>query len=190
VAALAQQKPVTIVFKNMSYAFPPVCACCLAPTTRTEPGKSSRTVGVPLVAGVKKTFHYEFPLCEACDALKRRVRVESSNAGCLPGIAALIALAGGKIAGLRGAAWTACIVAAVLGLVLSVIILNRNGQRTRRKVLSEHPGHPDHCTSLDPVDLCAWESFDSAVFEIKNPEFARVVVESGRARYQGTPKAT
>jgi hypothetical protein len=33
----------------------------------------------------------------------------------------------------------------------------------------------------------AWESFDSAVFEVRNPEFARVVVEAGRAVYQEEP---
>ncbi|APR87322.1 hypothetical protein A7982_12671 [Minicystis rosea] len=173
-----------IVFKSKAYAFPPVCACCLAPTQRTETGTSTRTIGIPMVAAVKKTFSYEYPFCEACAGIKRRFHTESGYSGCLPGIAAIIGLAVGKLAGLRGAAWTACIVAAALGLVLSVVLLNVHGRRARTKVLADNPGHPRYCTGLDPVDLCAWETIDSAVFEIKNPDFARAVVESGRATYQ------
>lgn len=179
-------EPVKIVFKGTAYSFPPVCSCCLAPTIRTETGKSTRTIGVPMVAAVKKTFHYDYPFCEACAALKRRVHKESGSSGCLPGIAALLALAVGKIAGMRGTAWVACIVVAVLGVLLSLVLLNIHGTRARSKVLAENPGHPRYCTGLDPVDLCAWETFDSAVFEIENPDFARAIVESGRAVYQET----
>lgn len=188
-SALKQPDPVKIVFKKMAHSFPPVCSCCLAPTTRTAKGSSTRTIGVPMVAAVKKTFHYEFPFCEACAGLKQRVHAESGFVGCLPAVGSVIVLAGGAIAGLRGSAWTACIILSVLGVIAALVMTNIRGTRARKRVLEQNPGHPSFCTGMDPVDLCAWESFDSAVFEVHNPDFARAVVEAGRAVYQVTPEA-
>lgn len=186
-SALQSPEPVKIVFKNMGYSFPPVCSCCLAPTSRKASGSSTRTIGVPLVAAVKKTLHYEYPFCETCDRLKQRVNAESGFVGCLPALGSVIVLAGGKLAGLRGGAWTTCIIVAVVGVIAALVMTNIRGTRARKRVLEQHPGHPSFCTGLEPVDLCAWESFDSAVFEVQNPEFARAVVEAGRAVYQEEP---
>lgn len=175
--------PTTIRFRGKGYAFPAVCSCCLAPTTRKQADTSTRTVGIPLVAAHKTTITFEFPFCEVCAKKKADVSEKTSVWGCLPMLVSVVAIIIAFTQNLTGAGMWADYLVIGGGIIVGFVMIMRSDSQAIASIRDADPTHPPYCTEgTYPVDLRAWSSFDDSVFDIKNPEFAQLTVDRGYAQ--------
>ena len=175
--------PTTIRFRGKGYAFPAMCSCCLAPTTRKQTDTSTRTVGIPLVAAHKTTITFEFPFCEVCAKKKAEVNEKTSLLGCLPMLVSVAAIIAAFTQNFTGVVMWVDYLVIGAGIITGFVMIMRSDGQAVASIRAADPTHPPYCTEGSyPVDLRAWSSFDDSVFDIKNPEFAQLTVDRGYAQ--------